>query len=185
LKKKGETDLGGFEIGGLIWAPGNLLYNEGNYGFASPIEDGDDWYYNWLKPVGNGYAPGSNEQMIPFKDDRDPCRKVSSEWRMPTKGEYEELIAAPGADTGHENTYDGAQGIFYGSSNLPEILQNPDEYLFFIGKKNSTFWYWTSTSLNNSNAASVMFGAYNKPTGVYGSDQAKQSLKIRCVRDAS
>jgi len=185
-----ELNLGakqGIEIGGHIWAPGNLVYNNGKYSFAAPNQLGSNWYYNWLTPVGIGTVP-TYKDMLDYSVDRDPCKMVSSEWRTPTKENYNSLLATAGAATDYQYKYNGTEGVFYGSNNLQEMSANPTKYMFFPSMAGGTSPYWTSTSIpypetDGSNANSLQFGGYNKPSTVTGQDNKTNGFQIRCVKN--
>jgi len=184
LEFKLKAPLGGTSMGGHIWAPGNLLYNNGKYSFAEPNKLGSEWYYNWLTPVGVGSTP-TYKQMLAYSVDRDPCKLVSTEWRTPSKIEFESLIATAGAATDWQYTYNGAEGVFYGSSNLPAMSANPGAYLFFPGSTGGTSFYWSSSDIggaDESTASSLLFGSYNKPNNL-GPNNKEKGFQIRCVRN--
>ncbi|MCC2598828.1 hypothetical protein [Sphingobacterium sp. FBM7-1] len=180
----------GFEIGGFIWAPGNLVYNDGSYGFAAPTEQGDFWYFNWPLPVGEGTAP-SIADMPEYDVNRDPCTLVpGGEWYTPSSEEYATLIATPGVDTDWQYHYGGTstedRGVFYGTDDLQLASENSADYLFFPGNGGHVNKYWTYNSENTSNAASIQFGGYNKPNTVGFSEQKSSTdIKIRCVKNAN
>ncbi|MEZ0450705.1 FimB/Mfa2 family fimbrial subunit [Sphingobacterium thalpophilum] len=180
-----KAPLGGLNVGGHIWAPGNLVYSNGKYSFAQPNQLATLWYYNWLTPVGVGSAP-SYEQMPTYSVDRDPCKMVDPAWRTPSKSDFEALFAEKGAATDWQYNYNGAEGVFYGSTDLPAMAANPGAYLFFPGMKGGTSFYWSSQAdignSNESNAFSVKFGGYNKPNG-FGNDNKTNGYQIRCVRN--
>ncbi|MGJ1411646.1 hypothetical protein ACR78Z_18430 [Sphingobacterium thalpophilum] len=180
-----KGSLGGINSGGHIWAPGNLLYDNGKYSFAAPNQLATEWYFNWLTPVGVGTAP-TYKQMLAYSVDRDPCKMVDPAWRTPSKSDFEALFAEKGAATDWQYNYNGAEGVFYGSTDLPAMAANPGAYLFFPGMKGGTSFYWSSQAdigkSDESNAFSVKFGGYNKPNG-FGSDNKTNGYQIRCVRN--
>ena len=186
-----KAPLGGIEAGGHIWAPGNLVYNNGKYSFAAPNQLGSSWYYNWLTPYGVGTIPGdydhAYQNMLVYSVDRDPCKMVSSEWRTPTQEDYNSLLATAGAATDYQYKYNGTEGVFYGSNNLQEMSANPTKYVFFPSIVGGTSPYWTATNIsgksNGSTANSLQFGGYNKPSTVSGADNKGNGFQIRCVRN--
>ncbi|WP_333888744.1 hypothetical protein [Sphingobacterium siyangense] len=187
-----KAPLGGMSVGGHIWAPGNLVYNSnGKYTFAAPNELGSNWYYNWLTPVGVGTAPVRTEKdgvdMVTYSEANDPCKLVSTEWRTPSRVEYEALLKAAGVSTTYQNTYNGVHGVFYGTSDIAMASGNPTAYLFFRGAKQDgsmNVKYWTRTNETNSNATSIYFQGYSKPS-TFNSDDKYTNLdvQIRCVRN--
>lgn len=186
LEFKLKAPLGGLNVGGHIWAPGNLVYNNGKYSFAAANQLGSNWYYNWLTPAGVGTVP-DYKQMLDYSVDRDPCKMVSAEWRTPTREDYASLLAAAGAATDWQYNYNGTEGVFYGSSNLQAMSADPTKYVFFPSITGGTSPYWTSTNIadkaDKSTAASLQFGGYNKPNSVSGVDNKSNAFQIRCVRN--
>ncbi len=89
----------GHDVGGdIIWAPANLIYNNGNYGFAAnQSEFGDHWYFNAVKPletakeVTEAYKlPADVTGSSVYRIEEDPCAKVTAYgggWRLPTQKE--------------------------------------------------------------------------------------------------
>ncbi|OOG15759.1 hypothetical protein BWD42_24070 [Sphingobacterium sp. CZ-UAM] len=186
LEFKLKAPLGGLNVGGHIWAPGNLVYNNGKYSFAAANQLGSDWYYNWLTPAGVGAVP-SYKEMLDYSVDRDPCKMVSAEWRTPTKEDYNSLLATSGAATDWQYKYNGTEGVFYGSNNLQAMSADPTKYLFFPSITGGTSPYWTSSNIadnaDKSTASSLQFGGYNKPNNVSGVDNKSNAFQIRCVRN--
>ncbi len=130
------------ESSDLIWAPGNLVYNNGIYGFASDQNViGDYWIWNWLTPKGlpqtiveNGKSKTLEGHQIAeiittgYKLERDPCTKVISKdgvsWRTPTLADYKAIIKEvplePNVLNVTEDTYNGVSGVYYGTRQVDD-----------------------------------------------------------------
>lgn len=150
----GDKEEEGIEIGGSVWAPGNLTYNaetdEYYFGEANNAA-GDYWFPDRLLPKRlDGTNQGSDATN---GGNGDPCALVSSDsWRLPTEAELQDLLdrtASGGIDNpGPESWspparyvhhYDGTSdtdlGMFFGVLTHPGLLEHPgdnrDQYLFF------------------------------------------------------
>ena len=199
LTIKVGKDYGGILAGGSIWATGNLIYNGGKYGFAAPAAFGDNWFYNWLTPVGVGSQPKDNYTMRIYDITRDPCQMVDKVWHTPTAAQYNALLASPGAATTYNKWYNGYGGTFFGSNNLDIMIQNPSNYLFFIGQTNKVgeptgdSHYWTQTTTTTGGkptnddvtANYIQFQGYSMRNVVNQSQNKMEAIQIRCVREAN
>lgn len=141
-------------IGGEVWALGNLTYNNGVYGFALTNDAfGDYWFPNYLKPK---VIDAANTNPSPSTGinglQGDPCALVLplDTWRLPTVQEVDRLILRTrekgNGEQGADNpadvnkwqvgrivlNYNGSGtkiGMFYGKQNNPGADRL--KYLFF------------------------------------------------------
>jgi hypothetical protein len=146
----------GIVVGGVTWAPGNLLYSDGTYSFASQeyysgLWNGGDYFcWDTLDPT----ATSSTNTSISWNATTDPCTKVSptGTWRTPTNNELTALI-----NSGHVwGSKNGVSGTYFGTSTVPTT--NVDSYVFLpaagVRGMNATSTgymgvdgdYWSSTS---------------------------------------
>lgn len=145
---------GGFDIGGEVWSPGNLVFDPGNeeFAFSSSNNDfGDYFFANHIYPK---RLDGTNQGPDPTINgpDGDPCSLVApaGTWRLPTETEISALIANTGpngVDNPHNvnawdparfvDTYDGSTGthlgMFFGTQNNPGADRNSFLYFVFAG----------------------------------------------------
>jgi len=174
------------DIGGLIWAEGDLAYdtNTDIYNFAQNQGGGSYFPFGHLYPYGDGREFDRSAANL-----GDPCALVmdGNQWRTPTKEDFD--ILSGETDTSEPRIMDGIDGAWY-----PTI---DDEGLFFpeTGYRvptNSNIrqpregWRWSTTSLwilwagrhqENGNWYSVVS---NRDGGFSTVDWG---MKIRCVRD--
>ena len=148
---------------GVTWAPGNLIYTNNTYSFATTQEfysnawDGGD-YWNWrvLNPADNSNC--GSEYDTPLVD---PCTKVlpAGTWRMPKKEEFETLIKS-----GYVKAYkNGVLGMYFGTTTAP-AAGSEKNYVFLpaAGKRQSKGttidlseilgMYWCATPYSDSGA---------------------------------
>ena len=146
----GEDEIGGFELnGGLVWAPGNLVYDgtwatdgiNGTYKFAaSQADKGTLWGYGSLQPE----APWTWEPF-PYpniSNPGDPCAQVLPKgiWRTPTYQDALSIVhmnsfngdAVTGNLTtytarGYEAMHSGTKGVYFGIK--VKDVNNPQEGL--------------------------------------------------------
>ncbi|GHE39700.1 fimbrillin family protein [Sphingobacterium griseoflavum] len=187
----------GISLGGYTWAPGNLVYNNGNYGFAEDQgKYGDQWQVNALLPIDRG--AGSEGQQA-YDAAKDPCRMVTSHggnWRTPT---VTHLQAATGANRNEKPifhvrydlpgqpraSYRGVAGLFVGTTTQPAEA-DVDKYLFlpYAGERNwgqgsmGTYWTVTPSSANNER---FQFNT-GDVTWPYSSQYYNAGGSIRCVK---
>lgn len=174
----------GILLGGKIWAPGNLVYNNGTYGFAATqFEYGDMWYWNW--PTPQGVAPVPTTHRANFLTERDPCTKVAGgNWRTPSKAEVQALLnLGTSASVNHAPYQPGRVGIFLGRTTAPNNDSEP--YVFFPARPTGAdFFYWVNTipsgSPDNGDAYRIGNGGYSQG---WGNTDDNAPNPIRCVRD--
>ena len=139
-------------IGTMKWAPGNLIYSNDTYYFASTAEyymnaittsKADLFFWNSLY---KSTVPLSYKEVYELK--QDPCRKVSpaGTWRTPT---YEEM-----ADLrNHSYVWsikNGVEGMYFGTSTIP-AAGTEKNYLFLPATTaNSIGRYWTTKLVTTS-----------------------------------
>lgn len=153
LKKPTEVN-----IGGEVWALGNLVYNNGVYGFAATNDAyGNYWFPGYQKPKVFGVNdPATDHNQKPSVQlnggDADPCSLVLplNTWKLPTKAEFDNLIKRTnqnGADNPknpdpygvgrYQGTWDGTKasnvGIFFGTQVHPGANRDKFFYLPFGG----------------------------------------------------
>lgn len=152
-------------IGGEVWALGNLTYENGVYGFAATNDaSGDYWFPGYLRPKVIDAAntnPSPSEGINGLQGD--PCALVLplNTWRLPTKAEADKLILRTretgSGEQGADNpknvsqwrvgrfviNYNGSAskvGMFFGRQDDPGV--NRTNYLFFP--------FWGSYNDNNT-----------------------------------
>lgn len=117
-------------MAGRTWAPGNLIYSDGNYSFGATQEyysgvwNGGD-YWNWcsLNALDRlGYGTSYNYAT------NDPCRLVvpNGTWRMPTQNKLLNLNGAGFVSS----TRNGISGMYFGTSDAAIANANPTKYVF-------------------------------------------------------
>lgn len=187
----------GISLGGYTWAPANLVYNNGNYGFAANQGVyGDQWQVNALLPIGKG--SGSEGQQA-YDAAKDPCRKVTSNggnWRTPTMAQLQAITGAnrnekpifhvrydlPGQPRA---SYNGVGGLFIGTTTQP-AQADIDNYVFlpYAGESSwgqgqmGTYWTVTPSSANNER---FQFNT-GDVTWPYSSQYYNYGGSIRCVK---
>ena len=140
-------------IGGEVWALGNLVYNNGVYGFAATNDAyGNYWFPGYEKPKVFGItdpATHNNQEASRTLNggSADPCSLVLplNTWKLPTKAEFDKLIANTGQN-GVDNpkypnqysvgryvgSWDGTKatnvGMFFGTQVNPGAQR--DKYLY-------------------------------------------------------
>ena len=145
-------------IGGEVWALGNLVYNNGVYGFAATNDAyGNYWFPGYEKPKVFGVNdPATHNNQKPSVQlnggNADPCSLVLplNTWKLPTKAEFDNLIKRTnqnGADNPknpdpygvgrYQGTWDGTKatnmGIFFGTQVNPGANRDKFLYLPFGG----------------------------------------------------
>ncbi|MDE5491629.1 fimbrillin family protein [Elizabethkingia meningoseptica] len=196
-----EEDKDGVDIGGeFVWAPGNLVYNDGIYEFTKDQSGfGDLWEANALLPkrIGGEGSIGQDD----YDPAKDPCRLVATQegkWRMPRRVELEKYTGtqeAPGVmfhldynipPYPYRANYKGVEGIFIGTNKQPST-GDLNKFLFFplaggqsvgIDPNEGSYWTLTSTALDNNyrfnfNRGGISF--YNGQYFTYGAS-------IRCIK---
>lgn len=145
-------------IGGQVWALGNLTYSNGVYGFAKTNDAyGNYWFPGFQKPKVFGVVDRvTNNNQSPSVaingGSVDPCSLVLplNTWKLPTKANFDNLIAKT-AQNGVDNpktpdlygvgryqgSWDGTNntnvGIFFGTQINPTTNRNNYFYLPFGG----------------------------------------------------
>lgn len=203
LKKPTEVN-----IGGEVWALGNLVYNNGVYGFAATNDAyGNYWFPGYEKPKVFGVTDPAthNNQEASRKlngGSADPCSLVLplNTWKLPTKAEFDRLIANTGQN-GVDNpktpnkygvgryvgSWDGTNatntGMFFGTQVNPGAQR--DKYLYLP--------YGGAYHNNNTGDAKGQQGYYLLEnlqslhlTSVWGTEisaaTATTAYQIRCVK---
>ncbi len=187
----------GISLGGYTWAPANLVYNNGNYGFAANQGVyGDQWQVNALLPIGRGAGSEGQQAYDPAKD---PCTKVASNggnWRTPTMAQLQAITGAnrnekpifhvrydlPGQPRA---SYNGVGGLFIGITTQP-AQADIDNYVFlpYAGESSwgqgqmGTYWTVTPSSANNER---FQFNT-GDVTWPYSSQYYNAGGSIRCVK---
>lgn len=183
-----ELNLGvkeeeGFEIGGVLWAPGNLTYNEDTdeYGFT-PDQNASGNYFAWnnLRPffmVGN-----SAGNSAPYLEERDPCALVAplGTWITPTEQQFQSLI-----DLGYAY---GDNGVYLGTSEVPTPAEAPNHLFLPLSGI-----YQGGTTLHHEGEGSAHYQTqtvgrsfYSVPawdyTVITGNYYNSQAMSVRCVK---
>lgn len=130
-------------VGDLIWAKGNLTYDNGiYYNRINPEETGYDYkltdYWNYASPeeilrpaMNTTYQAETPEIQLPLND---PCKLIDGGlWRMPTLADFKSLGALTVVNqSGVENTeLTGQQPNGLGSSSTG--TKDPAGYIYFYG----------------------------------------------------
>ncbi|WDF68363.1 hypothetical protein PQ465_18975 [Sphingobacterium oryzagri] len=185
----------GIEIGGYLWAPGNLVYNNGVYGFAATQSDkGNLWRLNSLDP----YPGGNTHWQTEYKKETDPCAKVLTHgggWRTPT---YQEFSSIAGKRHGEmpifhiingsvkvRAQYKGVYGVFIGTNTQPAEA-DVDKFLFlpYGGRndedRNTQGSYWTITPTGSNH---YRFQFNFDDVSFFTGDYHVSASSIRCVKN--
>ena len=89
----------GYIVGGVIWANGNLYYENNEYKFFPNTEDfiggtntGEIFYYNALLP----YPSFTTDPVKTWNPANDPCSKIApaNTWRTPSSKDFTKLQEA-------------------------------------------------------------------------------------------
>ena len=188
--------LSGFQVDNIVWAYGNLYYENDKYGFRASPADGraaettDYWQYKALKPGGVGnYNLG------------DPCLKVFplGTWRLPTLNEYDRLYKKPGhtvsrheensivgnpkryTQISYSTTTNETRSIrfysfgYYTSSIIHSVTSENLESFHWLDKRATTRDTYTSTTTASSGG---IIGVSTEANYL-----ATCMLNIRCVRE--
>ncbi len=190
-KAKNELDLGLVVVGSDVkWAPGNLIYENGQYKFAKDqYTIGNYWIWNWLTPRGEKQKMENwqidNELKNGYDINRDPCTKVNNgdgtKWRTPSINDYASII---GKDPGNPKANrvlviqkkkignDNVTGIYFGVVSEKEVTAKT-VFLPYGGtyqsnpptinksESYSTGWYQSSEKVtNNSNYRGLNLSLY-------------------------
>ncbi|KGE14139.1 fimbrillin family protein [Sphingobacterium deserti] len=187
----------GISVGSYTWAPGNLVYNNGNYGFAENQGlYGDQWQVNALLPIDRGAGSEGQQAYDPAKD---PCTKVTSHggnWRTPTMQQLQSITGANRNEkpifhvrydlSGQPRaSYNGVGGLFVGTTTQPAPA-DIDRYMFlpYAGERNrgqgsmGTYWTVTPSSANNER---FQFNT-GDVTWPYSGQYYNAGGSIRCVK---
>lgn len=131
----------GIELGGRIWATGNLVYDRSTevYSFAAAGEHGDYWFQNYWRPkrLDISNPNPTDPHNGPREQRADPCSKVLplGTWRLPNENDFK-AIASPNSTTlpfdRYVGNYNGAGtniGMFINTAADPG--EDRADYLFF------------------------------------------------------
>ena len=168
IKFKKNTS-GGIECNGLIWAPGNLKYEDGIYGFMPSQES-------------NTYMPEKLTLHVDFfvMDDlldNDCCSQVypKGRWRSPTYVEIQELIKV--ASFG---TLNGVPGGFFGA-NKEVFLHNGLSLI----KKNLYTPYLCGDNIPGTQNCLILFNEDAAAIQIHWHNVLQRVVAVRCVREVS
>lgn len=169
LKAKDPAEL----TDGLIWAKGNLLYNNGNYTIATVGSTRGDYFpFMKLRPATSGISYAANPNG-------DPCSKVVDPsgyaWRTPTAAEYMNFI---GWTYPHTTQNGVTGGLFNGAVFFPHY----GYYRVLTGtyEATNTGYYFSSTGYNHFFFYGYVSVAAWTPQS-YPNDYVN-GAQIRCVR---
>ena len=152
-----------------LWAPGNLIYNNGIYSFAnSQCDLGDHWFWNYLTPFKENTL--LNYQLVnimtDYQESRGPCTMVQpiGTWITPSVADFEKLM-----------TY-----------NTDKYNTNAVKFGSIILKKSTTYGdcgYWTREAVNSNNAK-VLRLTYgnNEISQDYKATMSEKIIQIRCIK---
>ena len=205
IKASGNSE--GIVLNGLTWAPGNLnavpngdgtflyYFAPAQESYSGLVNGGDYFCWDTLDPTVNA---SSNATGV-YDASTDPCTKVIPEgtWRMPTKEEFEALVAS-GFVAGNKNE---KHGVYLGTTTIPPVLEEWEEQFVFlpaagygwnlepIANQNESCCYWTWTS-GGENAPYVMvhgsfphYENYNTDeVSVFATYSQLTDLPVRCVK---
>jgi len=180
--------------GGVTWAPGNLIYSNGTYSFASTQEyysgtwnGGDYFCWDTLDPT----ATSTTNSGSSWDATTDPCTKVSpaGTWRTPTSAELTALWNS-GYVLGTKN---GIKGYYFNTSTVPTT--NVDSYVFLptAGGRNASStsmanvdgcgYYWSSAPSGTAKGFEFYFNSANSVFMADGDNGSSRSFgfSVRCV----
>lgn len=198
----------GFEVGPLLYALGNLVFENGEYKPASNQGIfGDYWYKNssrkyYLIPLKDQEVLNIPSKLIGGVVD-DVCAQLGSGWRQPTSleaanlkqfGSWDQQYQPGGTKAyveGYYQTPSGpVKGVYFGTNVVPDGA-NQDNYLFlpYAGMYNSG-WpqdkgnvgaYWHSGRNGNEGFSFQFNNNYFSPDNGGGADVGRAN-PIRCVK---
>lgn len=197
----GNKEEEGAEVGGFLWAPGNLVYvgtyPNGEYAFAANQgEAGDKFSYKSLVPnvPSNWDGPGAGNEG-------DPCTLVApaGTWRSPNVNTYLKEIArrykssadADVIETDNPTTHglratytmpDGSEveGTYFGRTTQPSV-EEQDNFLFLPWVSQNYWGYVSTVPVGTRNSPGIQIGEWES-TAHYGFYHV-DLYPIRCVRD--
>ena len=198
--KKGVIE--GFDIGGVIWASGNLILRNGVYGFEpNQGEYGDYWFPGYSKPkkIGNHDNQESSLELNgPLNDD--PCSLVGGGWRLPTATEFSALIASTDVYQGNNyvNQYapnrlvafyddqEDRNGLYFGTQSAP-ATSDANLFFPFAGRYDDND---SGTNFNDTGVymlTGIEAHEEIQLTGIWGcsyiTSDTDRAISIRCVKD--
>ncbi|WP_437920446.1 hypothetical protein [Sphingobacterium sp. LRF_L2] len=192
----------GISMGGYTWAPANLVYNGGSYGFAANQGVyGDHWQANALLPInqGTGSVGGQTYDLA-----KDPCAKVTTyggNWRTPTMAQLQSITGSYAGEkpifhvnytpTTTRASYNGVGGLFLGTTSQPATA-DLDNYIFLpyageggwdqvVNNQGNMGTYWTNTPNGGANIERFQFNT-GSITWPYSSQYHVYGGSIRCVK---
>ena len=199
LKKSSDNSKRGFEVGNLVWSSGNLVCNNGVYGFATTQGVyGDYWYREYNSngtPLDSWYlTPRTDGQTIGSGNVGDPCSKVGSGWRMPSEAEFLALYTYSNWYGNPSNKFSAGsylnthKGVWFGTGVKPSDTQK-DDFLFlpFAGCYNwknpdtigNAGYYWHLKGKGTDTQLAEYYMTYDNNGGL----SKERANSIRCVKD--
>ncbi|PRD49371.1 fimbrillin family protein [Sphingobacterium haloxyli] len=175
------------DIGGLIWAEGDLIYDSGTdvYSFSQNPGDGNYFPFGHLYPYGDGREFDRAAANL-----GDPCALVmdGNQWRTPTKEDFDILRSED--DISEPRTINGINGAWYPTIDeeglfFPETGRKTPSNPSAIGQPREG-WRWSTTPLW------ILWAGTHPETGNWysvvsnrdgGFSTVDWGMKIRCVRD--
>lgn len=174
------------DIGGLIWAEGDLVYDTDTdvYSFSQTPGDGSYFPFGHLYPYGDGREFDRSAANL-----GDPCALVmdGNQWRTPTKEDFDILSGED--DTSEPRTINGVDGAWYptiddGGLFFPETgCKTPlDPNTIFQPEEG---WRWSTTALwilwaGRHQETAEWYSVVSNRDG--GFSTVDWGMKIRCVR---
>lgn len=201
---KASENSEGIVLNGLTWAPGNLnavpnadgtflyYFAPAQESYSGLVNGGDYFCWDTLDPTVNA---SSNVTGI-YDASTDPCTKVIPEgtWRMPTKEEFEALVASESVWGAKNNK----QGAYFGTTTVPPAYNGwEDNYLFLpaagmgvhggseLVELASAGCYWTSSSGYETTVPFFIVHTTNDGithTAAVGTHSRDVYLAVRCVK---
>lgn len=181
-----STDQG-YIVGGVIWANGNLYYENKEYKFFPNTEDfiggtntGEIFYYNALLP----YPSLKTDPVKTWNPANDPCSKIApaNTWRTPSSKDFTKLQEAGytiDAVSGSKKGFKFGNTLFlpycgYLQSKVSPYYKDKDyRGLYATSDYKYIFVFWNSAYANGK-AGCNMPNDYNCPWDAFC---------IRCIRD--
>lgn len=169
-------------VGGVIWASGNLVRENGIYKFYDNQEQylglwnsGSYFNFNVLDP--NNYTISVSGNT--WNTVNDPCRQVApaGKWRMPTQAEMEALVNT----TNSWGQLNGVNGRFFGTEGqlfLPATGYRYKEQS--LREINVSGLYWTNTPIGSSGSA-VCMGINSSVAHIDTRGHRAMGMSVRCV----
>ena len=188
IKLTGLTDNGNFVslgyAGGPLWATGNL--DKTNNKIVDPLEAGEYFKYGYTTPYSSS-DPDYTVDENPLSTDHDAAYQANNAWRIPTEGQFRDLIGSGNTDGGEwkaDWTNIGGKGGRLFTSKVNGISLFFASVGYYDGASlslvNNQGYYWSSTTFGPNKAYELNFN--NEGIIVY-SDSRSYGNPVRPVKN--